>query len=388
MSSHFSRSLRTLDADGSRSSALLFISIVVFLAIWLTWFTTSRVMVYASTDSARLEIDRENYPVDVAVGGRVASVHVSVGQVVQPGDVLLEFDAVSQHLARREEQARIGPASSQAELLREELAAQEGALEGERHSAQAAAAQAESESRRAQSAASFAAEEANRVGELQRRSLVSELDALRAKNVAAERQNDAQSAEFAARRILRDAETREQDRLSQIARLRHDIAAIEGTRAEAVAASDKLGYDIEQRTVRAPVGGRVAEVTTLTPGSVVPTGSRICTIVPDGGLRVVAYFPPATALGRVRVGQAARVRLQGFSWTEYGSPSARVASVAGEPRDGQIRVELTLEGPRSSVPLQHGLPAAVDVEIERVSPATLVMRSVGALANLSAAGTQ
>jgi len=87
----------------------------------------------------------------------------------------------------------------------------------------------------------------------------------------------------------------------------------------------------------------------------------------------------------VRNGQPARVRLEGFPWTQYGSPTAIVASVAGEPRDGTIRVELTLDGRHSSIPLQHGLPAEVDVEVDRMSPAALVLRSIGLHTRLAAA---
>jgi membrane fusion protein (multidrug efflux system) len=56
-----------------------------------------------------------------------------------------------------------------------------------------------------------------------------------------------------------------------------------------------------------------------------------------------------------------------------------VSSVAGDPQEGQIRVELALDRMQAtSLPLQHGLPAEVDVEVERVSPAVLVLRSVAA----------
>jgi multidrug efflux pump subunit AcrA (membrane-fusion protein) len=110
--------------------------------------------VFASTASARLEVDRENHPVHAVVAGRVEAVHAVVGRWVRAGDVIVEFDAASERLARGEEEARLAPAGSQVQLLKEELAAEERALEGERRSAQAGAAQAESERQRA-AAASF-----------------------------------------------------------------------------------------------------------------------------------------------------------------------------------------------------------------------------------------
>jgi membrane fusion protein (multidrug efflux system) len=107
--------------------------------------------------------------------------------------------------------------------------------------------------------------------------------------------------------------------------------------------------------------------------------------VPDGDVRVVALFPPSVALGRVRPGQAARVRLAAFPWTQYGSALAHVTTVAGELQDGQIRVELALERKDvSGLPFQHGLPAEVNIEIDRASPATLVLRSIGAYTSVAA----
>jgi membrane fusion protein (multidrug efflux system) len=62
-----------------------------------------------------------------------------------------------------------------------------------------------------------------------------------------------------------------------------------------------------------------------------------------------------------------------------------VSSVAGELHDGQIRVELALDQDQSSaLPFQHGLPAEVNVEVERVSPAVLVLRSIGAYSRVAA----
>jgi membrane fusion protein (multidrug efflux system) len=76
----------------------------------------------------------------------------------------------------------------------------------------------------------------------------------------------------------------------------------------------------------------------------------------------------------------ARVRLEGFPWTEYGQLSAEVVGVAAEPRSGKVRVELEIRAdPDSPIPLEHGLPGSVEVAVERVSPATLTLRSVGGM---------
>jgi hypothetical protein len=79
-------------------------------------------------------------------------------------------------------------------------------------------------------------------------------------------------------------------------------------------------------------------------------------------LKIITDFLPPAALGRIQPGQPARLRLEGFPWTQYGAVSATVASVASEVRDGWVRVEL-----------------AVRAEVDHVSPATLVLRTAGSL---------
>jgi RND family efflux transporter MFP subunit len=148
---------------------------------------------------------------------------------------------------------------------------------------------------------------------------------------------------------------------------------------EHVAAIARLEQEVERRRIRAPVDGRLGEVATLRIGAVVREGDRVASVVPAGGLRAIADFPPA-ALGRVAVGQPARLRLKGFPWGEYGSLPATVTNVAGELRDGQVRAELTLDPERPAlIPLQHGLPGTAEVEVERVTPAALVLRLSGRL---------
>jgi len=110
-------------------------------------------------------------------------------------------------------------------------------------------------------------------------------------------------------------------------------------------------------------------------GGFVRAGDQVGSVVPEGKLHVVANFAPPAALGRILPGQTARLRLEGFPWGQYGSVGATVTSVASEIRDGTIRVELALKADdRSRIPLQHGLPGSVEVQVEDISPASLVLR--------------
>jgi membrane fusion protein (multidrug efflux system) len=95
---------------------------------------------------------------------------------------------------------------------------------------------------------------------------------------------------------------------------------------------------------------------------------------------MVAEFLPASAMGRIRPGQTARLRLEGFPWAQYGRLAGTVSSVGSEIRGGRVRVELAVRpNPASPIPLQHGLPGAVEVEVERLAPVSLVLRAAGRL---------
>jgi membrane fusion protein (multidrug efflux system) len=171
---------------------------------------------------------------------------------------------------------------------------------------------------------------------------------------------------------------RRSDRRAKIARLEAEIARLQSVRAEAEARMRILDQRIELFTVRAPTSGRIGSTVNLQPGSVVEAGTRLCTIVPSGALRAVAFFDVATAAGRVKPQQPARLRLSGFPWTKFGVLRAHVERVGTEPRDGLIRVELELDpNQKSRIPIEHGLQGSAEVEVEKVAPVALVLDAAG-----------
>jgi len=75
---------------------------------------------------------------------------------------------------------------------------------------------------------------------------------------------------------------------------------------------ERLEEEVDRRYIRAPIDGRLGEVAPLRIGAVVHEGDKLAAVIPGGKLRVVANFDPPAALGRIRAGQHARLRLEGF----------------------------------------------------------------------------
>jgi membrane fusion protein (multidrug efflux system) len=151
----------------------------------------------------------------------------------------------------------------------------------------------------------------------------------------------------------------------------------------------RIDAELARRRIVAPADGEIGEFAALAAGTWVTAGTSLGVIIPDGLLHVVGSFAPSDALGKVAVGQKARVRLAGFPATEYGALVARVTRVGSESLDGRVRVELALRGEpsrASRAPLRHGLPASIEVEVERVRPIVLLLRSAGRWTTADQAG--
>jgi membrane fusion protein (multidrug efflux system) len=369
MGSPFSRTLRTLRSDGHRRWALGLVPALLLLAAWTVWFVAARVTVYEVTENARLVADREVHPIAAPVDGRISAVRVAVGQEVKAGEVLFELEAGEQRYRLEEERTKRSSLTGQASALRQQIAAERRALEDSRRAAATAVEEARAKALEAEAAARLAAEEAERQARLLAGGLVPEAEARRARSAAEQRKAAAQALRLTVDRLQWDQRRQESERQAQIQELERDLAEVEG---QAASAGPAVG------TIRSPVDGRVGEISPVRAGSVVTAGDRLGAVVPQGGLKVIAEFPPESALGRIRPGQPAHVRLAGFPSTQYGELRATVTRVASEARDGSIRVELAPHAdPRSRLPIQHGLPGTVEVEIEHIPPAALVLRTLG-----------
>lgn len=378
MANSFYRVKQSLRADsGIRSAIGLLIALALGTA-WLVWAWQARITRYELSESARLELDGAAYPVQANAAGKLVSSTLVLGKEVHTGDVLAELDDNDQRLSLQEERTHLASLGPQLAALREQMRS-EGQGRSDEHkvlgfSVDAARAQYEE----AQVQAKLAQTEADRARRLRADGILSEADTQRAVADAETKLAAADNFRLILSRLGPEQAVRERDRDVRQKQILGDIAKVEAEMATSSATIRRLEYDIGQRLIRAPVSGRLGECATLRPGVHISQGQQLGVILPHGRLQMIAEFQPADALGKVHPGQLATVRLQGFPWAQFGTVPAQVTRVAGDIRDGRVRVELAVNptaNPR--IPLQHGLPGSVEVEIERISPIALVLRSAG-----------
>ncbi len=338
----FFRSRHLLDGDDSRNWGLGALIAIGVLCAWVSWFFFARVAIYRVSDVARLESGGAAYQVQAPVAGRILSSSLSLGLQVGKGTVLVQLDDEAQRRQLQEERTALSVIAPQLAVVRDQIKAEEAALAASQQTARVALNQARVQLHGAIEALRYADDKARRYEEA--RGAVAEIDLLRSKAEAQERRTAADADQLELSRLDHDEKTRERDRTAHIDDLRQQ------------------------------------EVANLRLGGVVGEGDRLAAIVPLGTIRAVAEFGPSEALGHIRPGQHAWIRLKGFPWTEYGTIKATVTNVASEIRDGTIRVEFAVDiDPNSPIPFQHGLPGTAEVEVERTSPAILALRAAGQL---------
>ncbi|MBL8771702.1 MAG: HlyD family efflux transporter periplasmic adaptor subunit [Phenylobacterium sp.] len=378
MASPFSRTTRALALETGRASRLALACAGVLLAAWTAWFVFGRVTLYEVSRRARLEAVVAARDVSPVEAGRLVSSRLQIGRRVTAGEVLVELDATQARLDLAEAEARLQALPARIAAAEAEAQALQASLAADRGAADAALRSARAREREAAAGVDYAEEKDRRMRGLLDRGILSDVEAYRYATDArrARSARDAIAAE--AQKAAYDARLSQSDGLARLQALRQAIAGMQGDLLASRATAERLRAAIDARQVRAPADGVIGEAPTLAAGAYVEAGQKLATIVPDGRLTLVAEFPSGGALGRVRPGQTARLRLDGYPWAQYGVVTARVLRVASEPRGGLLRADLSVSpATGGGLPLRHGMAGAAEVAVERVSPAVLVLRAAG-----------
>ncbi len=351
---------------------------LALLSGWLTWFVFARVALYEVSDAARLEVDVEPHEVMSPISGRVIRNEMVLGREFQKGELLIALDAVETQYELAETTAEARGGLDQLERLRLEISAQSQALVSSERASRSARAEARARYQEALESASFAAQSAARLARLHDEGLLAKAESDAAATSHMQRVNAAQALASSVERLNREWQIDLAEKRAELESLERERSRLESSVESLDAVEDRLEHTLSLHQLRAPVAGRIGDLVSLKVSEVVSAGQHLGTIIPPGDLHVVAQFAPHRALGRIRPGQSAKLRLQGFSWVQYGAVPATVSRVGSEPSGGTIRVELSLDNPDGfPVDLAHGLPGIVEVEVERISPATLVLRAAG-----------
>jgi membrane fusion protein (multidrug efflux system) len=380
MPTAFSRTSRALRADAFSSSLLRFALIGALLGAWSLWFCAARVTTVVTSREARLEVGGAARSLESVIGGAVVASRLSVGRSVEAGEVLVELDATAPRLELDRERTHLAGLAAELAALDRVADAEKTVAEKEASAATSALAATRALFREADSAARFAEDEEQRTARLRKDGTVSELEMARAHSGALQLRAAADALQEGVARVEREQEQHVGEREARRRELERDRIRLDGSIATSQATIELLARKVADLSIRAPVAGVLAEARELGAGQVIVAGERLASVVPAGALEAVARFEPTAAIGRLKPGLHAQMRLDAFPWAQYGALEAEVRSVASEVRDGAIRVELEPQSARlGAIALEHGMTGTVEVAVEETSPARLVLRWMGGL---------
>ena len=315
-----------------RRVAVLVVVVLAGLAAWRFLLAPAGLPPGVVAVSGRIEGD--DSAVAAKTSGRIREITVREGDRLQVGQVIAILD--DEQVRAREQQAmaavrqaeaRARLARHQIDVLNEQLQQSRLGVDQSRADAQGRVSEADAklaaaEAQLAQAEASWNQAKWDReaMGNLFKRELVAEQEARRAASAeeaqaafvaAARRQVEAARGALTATRAnlvnpaIRSSQVAAVQ--GQILQAQADIAAAQAEAERARAQLDEARANREDLQVVAPFAGTVA-TRTAEPGEVVMAGTAIITLVNLGEVYLRAFVPEGQ-IGRVRVGQPARVYL-------------------------------------------------------------------------------
>jgi HlyD family secretion protein len=331
---------KTKKAATRRRLILMIVAGVVLLAaaitIWEVFFAAPRIPESIVVVSGRIEGDES--AVASKTTGRILEVRVREGDTVNAGDTIAVLDDAQ--IRAREDQARDALSEAEAKrmaaeeqiaVLQEQLAQSrlqvgQSKLDTEGHVGQAEADLATAQSELAQQLAAYQIAAFNRDAytRLAKTGAVSEQQGLQASTTAdqqfavvtaSRRRVEASQSELTtAEATLSNPGIRE----SQVASVRRQIAEQEAEATSATAQTEQAQAELAEAednrkdlTIRAPFSGTVV-TRGAEPGEVVVAGTAVITLL-DLSKVYLRGFVPEGQIGKVKVGQSARVYLDSNS---------------------------------------------------------------------------
>jgi len=381
----FERTLRSLNGYESGTRVLLVVLVMLGVGGLIIWAVVAEVPIVKVSSQARIEPHNAVYRIEPPSAGRVVRSVMNLDEEVKEGDILIEFDTRAERLELEQSKATVAALEQELGVIRQQIANKETETSAtgkvdEVAIKEAIEREAEIAPRHklAQERAQLALKSpTGSISELEKLERATDVDALGFAKTA---------QSLAITRLKREQYVKGQTLTAQMLGLKREELRTTGQMRELKVQIQKLEYQIEKKHYRAPASGRLVDVAELGAGAFIADGQRVGTIVAnDADVRVRARFPKED-VGMIQPGQTAQLKLDGYPWTIYGTVPARVTRVGTEPGQqatpeaipNTVRVELDIEVPSDPrIQIRHGMTATVEVEIARVSPVALLMRSIG-----------
>ena len=364
----FENTLGALSNDSLRSGWWLTALGTVLLVVWAFVAFTVALPVTVSSADGRAVSATDSLDVSSMSDAPISLLPFQLGDAVEAGDVLLEFDAEPLELELKRSQQRVVALEQEIESIDREIKSTEESLQDELESYDRAfeALSAKIEETRAELAYAIEAESLYREFRSERR-----IDALKYSRAHTEvaqiqlrlKAQDSESSELLANRrlVISRNETTQAQLMRHRARLIGDVAEMQPE-------LKKIQLRIEELIVRAPFAGLVGSMARVSVGQAVQPGSWLMTLVPTREYEFHASFTAREAAGRMRVEQPARIRFYALPWTEYGTLDATVLRVGSEERNGSVRVDFMVDTDSPiAAQLNHGLKGQAVVQIDEAT---------------------
>lgn len=385
--------------------------IMVFALIALLWAIFGRVDVVATAVGKIIPNDRTKViqPMEAAV---VKAIHVRDGQVVEPGQLLIELDATSaaadsERLRNEALAAKLEASRAQALLSALEdgkppklkpldgadasrLLAEQSQASGQHQEYQAHQLQLQAEiaRRRAELQATqeevakleqtvpIARERARDYQKLVKENFVSRHSYLEREQVRIEQEQDLASSRSRVAEIRAQLMEAQRQQATLVAETRRQLLDQLHLASQKAASLDQDLIKAEQRSrlmhLTAPVAGTVQQLAVNTVGGVVTPAQPLMVIVPRANVLEVEAMLPNKDIGFVNPGQDAEVKVETFPFTKYGTLHGKITQVSSDAiqdeKRGLIystRVKLaqdTLRVENKTVRLTPGMAVTVEVK--------------------------
>lgn len=389
---------RPLD-DATRVIRVGLIAAGAFLGL-LILFAALAPISGAATAAGEVTTSGSRVVIQPAASGVVAEVMVHDGQNVRAGHPLLRLNGVRSGAAAEQAQARRdGLRALQARLIAERdeqaqiafpadltrraddpriaslLAAQSAIFtrnrelqDAERRTASSRSDSAQAQRTGASEQLSLVREELAGIRQLYRKGYARKSQLLALERAAAELEAQRGSGNATVAQAQLDiARVRNQQAMTTISQL----AQVDAQLAQVDPALRVVRYDAERDLLRAPVDGRVATMTRVSPGMVVGGGTTVMEVVPTGRALIVEALIPPADIDDVRLGSPATLRFTTINPRAHGSYDGKVitlspARVPGAEGASGYRAQIQVADPRAlehdGVRLQPGLPVVVQVK--------------------------